>query len=194
MIEPGTGTFPLACDGGARDGHRVGHFLLRQATEVSQLHDATLTSVKRRQLAQGFVEHQDVEAGGLRRRNLIVEIDAPSCSGALGCPVFTSVVNENAPHHLRGHRVEVPAVLPGDAVATSESQKRFVNQRRGLQRVIGAFVTQITGRAFAQLVIDQRHEFIAGAQIPSGPRMQELADRADAVAHATAFGAYSMAW
>ena len=192
MIEPRAGAFPLAGDSGTRDRQRIGHFLLRQAAEVSKLHDPALTSVERRQLVQRFVEHQDVAAGRLRRRNLFVEINTNPSAGTLGGATLSRVVDKNAPHRLSGDRVEVPAVLPRGAVVASESQECLVNERSGLQRVVDALMTQIPGCAFAQLVIDQRHQFVARAQVAARPCMQKLADRANAVAHATAFEAYSI--
>ena len=74
MIKPRAGAFPFARNGSAGDRQRVCNLLLRQAAEVSELHDATLARVERPQLVQRFVEHQDVAAGGLRRGNLVVEV------------------------------------------------------------------------------------------------------------------------
>jgi hypothetical protein len=102
--------------------------------------------------------------------------------------MFPGVVDKNAPHRLRGNSVEVPAVLPRDAVVPGESQEDLVNERRRLQGVVRAFVAEVPGRAFAQLVIYERDKLVARTLIPARPCMQELADRANAVAHATAFG------
>ena len=111
VIKPGSGALPLPGDGGARDGQRVCHFLLRQATEVSKLHDATLTRVHRRQLAQGFVEHQDVEAGRLRRRNRSSRSTRIAAPGRLAAGAHARSRPECGASSARP-RIEVATVLP----------------------------------------------------------------------------------
>jgi hypothetical protein len=82
----------------------------------------------------------------------------------------------------------VPAVLPRDTIVPGESQKRLVNEGGSLQRVIRPFVAQVSGGSLAELVIHERHQLVARAQIPACPCTQKLADRANAVTHATASG------
>jgi hypothetical protein len=183
VIKPGTGALPLTCDGGAREGQCVCHFLLRQATEVAKLHDAPLTRVHRRQVAQGFIEHQDVAAGRFRRRNLVVEIHAYLRAWALRGATLSGVIDENAPHRLSSNSVEVPTVLPRHAVPTGESQKSLMDERSGLQGVIRALVSQVARGSVPKLVIHERHKFVACPEIATCPGVQQLAHGTDAIAH-----------
>jgi hypothetical protein len=50
-------------------------------------------------------------------------------------PTISSVINENAPHHLRGNGEKVSAILPMHIPLIHEPKKGLVDQRRCLQRV-----------------------------------------------------------
>ena len=115
---------------------------------------------------------------GVGRRYLVIEVGAHQGIRALGGAPRARVVHQDPPHHLRGDAVEVAAVLPGDAVLAGQAHERLVDQRRRLQRVIHALVPQVAGGAVPQLVVDQRHQLVAGAHVTAGPGLQQLADRA----------------
>ena len=97
-------------------------------------------------------------------------------AGAALDPVAAAgIVDGDAPHHLRGERIELRAILPGDALI-DEPEKRFVDERRALQRAIAASVAQVGHRHRLQLVVDERNEPIAGRAIALAPGHQELRD------------------
>ena len=83
--------------------------------------------------------------------------------------MFAGVIDEDAAHHLRRHREEVRAILPGDAVLPHEPHERLVNQRRGLQRVVGPFAAQIRAGPSLQFAVDDRHQVVARLQIAAAP-------------------------
>ena len=83
------------------------------------------------------------------------------------------VVDEDAPHHRRRHREEVGAVAPLEAIDIDQPQIRFVDERRGLQRVAGAFGPHVVVRKAVQLVVHDRDERVAGGRILPGPRLQQ---------------------
>ena len=68
------------------------------------------------------------------------------------------VVDENAPHHLRSEAVELRAALPVDLLLIDDAQERFVNERRALQSVRAALVTQMAPRQRSQFFVDQRQQ------------------------------------
>jgi hypothetical protein len=52
------------------------------------------------------------------------------------------VINQNLTHQLRGDGEKVRAVLPRDIPTINQPQVGFVNQRRGLQEMIGIELSQ----------------------------------------------------
>ena len=129
-----------------------------------------------------LVEQQHV-FGLFRGGDPIVEFGSLRGIGTLDGSALARVIDENAPHHLCGNRIEMPAVLPHNAVLAGESHERFVYECGGLQRVIRAFVAQIAGGAVSELMIDERDERIAGVEIPACPGAQQLAHVTGAIAH-----------
>jgi hypothetical protein len=76
------------------------------------------------------------------------------------------MVNENAAHHLCRHAKEMGTVLLLHLFLVHESQICFVNQRGGLQGVIGAFSTKLVVSQMLQLTINKRYEAVQGAFKP----------------------------
>jgi hypothetical protein len=68
------------------------------------------------------------------------------------------VINQNPSHHLRRHPEEVCAVLPVDLILTGQSKEGLVNKRRWLQRVIGAFGTQVMVGQAPEFFVDGLHQ------------------------------------
>jgi hypothetical protein len=69
--------------------------------------------------------------------------------------VRAGVVHQDATHHLRGKRKEVPTVVPVRPL-TYQAQIRFVNQRGRLQGVTCTFASKIRRRLSLQFLIHQR--------------------------------------
>jgi hypothetical protein len=72
----------------------------------------------------------------------------------------SGIINEDAPHGLRGGGEEVRAIIPGGLIVTPQSQPRLVHQRSGLQGLPGIFARHFLRGKFAQLLINQGQEFI----------------------------------
>ena len=53
------------------------------------------------------------------------------------------MVHENAPHHDGGHADELRAVLPVHLPLIDEPQVRLVDERGGLERVVGPLAAQV---------------------------------------------------
>jgi hypothetical protein len=93
-------------------------------------------------------------------------------TGVLGA----RVLNENLPHQVRGSTKEMRAIVPGNLRLIYQAQKRFVDQRRGLQGVTGLFTAQIAFRLLAQLVIHDRQQFIERGTVAVAPIHQHAGD------------------
>ena len=79
-------------------------------------------------------------------------------AAALGRVPLLGVLEQQAPHRDRRDREEVAAALPLDVALVDESFERLVNQRGGLEGVVGALPAQVAAREAPQLVVDERDQ------------------------------------
>jgi hypothetical protein len=84
------------------------------------------------------------------------------------------MVNQNAPHHLRGNAKEVRPVLPLDLTLINQPDERFIHQCRGLQRVSGTLFPHVPMGHAPKFVIHKRHQLVAGGLIPVAPLFEQL--------------------
>jgi hypothetical protein len=86
------------------------------------------------------------------------------------------VVDEDAPHQLRGDAEEVAAVLPVDLALVEQPQIRLVDHRGDLQAIVAPFTIQLARGQRPQLVVDERHEAVEGLLAAVLPFVQQLCD------------------
>jgi hypothetical protein len=79
------------------------------------------------------------------------------------------MIDEDAPHHLRGQAKEVGAILPRHAPLPDEAQVRLVDERCRLECVVPPLAPEIRGRALPQFAVHQRKQVIAGLKIATSP-------------------------
>ena len=68
------------------------------------------------------------------------------------------------------------ATLPIDAVLVHELEKRFVHERRRLQRVTGIFTREVAPRDAMQLAVDERGQLLEGARVSTLPSVEQVGD------------------
>ena len=95
---------------------------------------------------------------------------------ALEVPAGARVIDEDAPHQPRGHREELRAISPPHAAHAREPQKRFVDERRRLQRMVAPFATHLPPRHAAQVAVHDRHERVERERVAVPPRAQQGRD------------------
>ena len=91
----------------------------------------------------------------------------PFVSAAVTQGAFAaSPVNEDAAHGLSGGRKEMSA--PGElrVFVAYQSQPGFMDEGCGLQRVARSFISHLGGGKPAQLLVNQRQQFIGGLGVP----------------------------
>ena len=86
--------------------------------------------------------------------------------------MLARVVDQDAPHHLRGDAEELRATLPGDAILSCQPEVRFVDQRGGLQRVVRPFAAKVRRGSPSQFTVDEREQAVARLKISATPRPQ----------------------
>src|SRR5207253_6170003 len=72
--------------------------------------------------------------------------------------MFARTIDQYPAHCLRGDRKEVCSILPARIVLIDQLEVRFVNQRRGLQRVAWPLAIEKVVRQIARFYVDQRYE------------------------------------
>ena len=75
------------------------------------------------------------------------------------------VIDEDPPHHHRGHANELGAVRPVHLPLVDQPEIRLVDERGGLQGVAGALTGQKRARQSPQLVVDERQHLVAGVLV-----------------------------
>ena len=101
-------------------------------------------------------------------------------------------VGQDAAHDPGREREEVAAVGKRNFILLDHSQIRFVNQRRGLQRVVGARAAHVSRGDSMELAIDKRCQVLDGEVLVVVPRLEDLGDVAGHVVPSL-LGLYS-AW
>ena len=83
------------------------------------------------------------------------------------------MIHQDAAHHLGRQREEVRSILPIGVSLADESKIRLVDQASGLKDVPGPFVPKSGRRPAAQLLVDDRDEFVPSGEIASAPRVEQ---------------------
>jgi len=86
--------------------------------------------------------------------------------------MLARVVDQDAPHHLRGDAEELRAALPGDAILPDQPEVRFVDQCGGLQRVVRPLAAEVRHGAPSQFPVDEREQIVARLKVSVTPRPQ----------------------
>jgi hypothetical protein len=83
------------------------------------------------------------------------------------------VIDENAPHRLRGGIEEVTPIVPGRILLAKHPQEDFVDQGSRLEAVPPLLVCQPVGGQCTQLLVDQREEALESVPANSDARVTQ---------------------
>ena len=84
------------------------------------------------------------------------------------------MIDEDAPHHLRGERVELLPVIEGRLILLHQPQPGLVDERRGLQRMAAPLAPEERVGDLPQLAVDDRRQRIERGAVAVGPPRQEM--------------------
>jgi cytochrome c peroxidase len=154
-VQPGARQRPVALDGGQRNAQRLGDLVVLQPAEKAQLHHLGRARVDGLERQQRLVHRHQV---AVRRRAQLLHARqrhrhqlGVTLVGAAG----QFVVDQDAPHHGRGHGQEMAAVLPLRACLLAHAEPGLVGERRGRQRVAQVLAPQLAARGALDLVVQQ---------------------------------------
>jgi hypothetical protein len=136
------GKRPVALDGAERDFEDAGDLVKLEAAEVAELNDAGLAGIVGGKPSKGFTDGGSfVEAVG-GDGEVIIHLHAMQAACAPSGIMLPGIVDENLAHDVSGESDELSAAAPVD-VFTGEAEICFVDQRGGLQGVVGALAAHI---------------------------------------------------
>src|SRR5262249_47752192 len=95
-------------------------------------------------------------------------------AAALETAAFARQVYQRLTHQARGGGKEMSAVFQPYLAGASQPQISFVDKRRGLQRMAGAFTAHVLFRQPAQFAVYQRHQLIHRRLITIAPGQEQL--------------------
>src|SRR5262245_4037252 len=96
-----------------------------------------------------------------------VQFIAVPFAAALQGTSASRLFDEDPTHRLGSGGEEVSAAIPAlRLVRVHQTQIRFMNERRGLQRLTGLFLREPPGRELSKLLVDERQELF-GTGLPS---------------------------
>ena len=98
-------------------------------------------------------------------------------AASLVCASRSGMIYEDVPHKLSGGGEEMRAILPGDMRLLNHPRIRFVNQRRGLKRMVAPLGPHVVASQAPQLVIDLSDELLLGRAIARTQLDREGGDR-----------------
>ena len=151
--QPRPGASPIALDGGRRQLEGVGRFLDGQASEEPQHHQVAQTRVDGRELAQRGVEVEQVHVRRRRRADRVRERHLQAGATPFGGRMGAGMIHQDLPHHARGNREEVRAVLPAHAAQVHQAQVRLVDEGGRSQGVVGPLRAQSPARDPTQILV-----------------------------------------
>src|SRR5262245_47652207 len=95
-------------------------------------------------------------------------------AAALEGPLLAGRLNQNAPHGFRRGGEEVPT--PVELLIANETEVGFVDERRGIEGVVGSFRSQTRRRQPPQLIVDEWEELPGCLAIASVDGLQDTSD------------------
>jgi hypothetical protein len=176
-MEPGAGEQPQPIRGAAGDlqGFRSG--LMFESGEISQLDKGGRLRIVEFQLAKRLI-HRDrffkPVVADVKKAFVKVELDR--LAAALRPAFGAGMIDKDAAHRFARGREKmtraVPMRRPGRAAR--ESQVRFVDQCRGVEGVIEAFVRHAGGGKLPQFVVDDGQQAVGRQPVSGADHFQKL--------------------
>jgi len=141
--EPGFRDVPFTFDRGGRNAQHGGDFF----------DNASLLLVKVGKIFQSVIEGDHVGVANLGENEGNVEVNF-AVGAALGGSMSPGMVDENLAHQAGSDSEKVRSILGIEGPLVEHPQIGFVDQRRALQGVAGAFPHQVVTSDVSQLLID----------------------------------------
>ena len=158
IVKPRPREIPFTANRAIRNLEHHSDLFLSQPAEEFQFHDAAFSWIELLQSYQRFVDRQEVTGSLLSVNARFVQRRLKGAASSLGPALRACSIDQNFAHQLRRHAEEVRSVLPPDIVPTDQSNVRFMDQRRCLQRMVRAFAGHIESRQPVKFLLNLRNK------------------------------------
>src|SRR6185295_5426769 len=120
--QPAFGAAPFAhyCD--RRYSYHLGRLIYAESAEIPQLDDLSFARIDCRQVFQSIIKRDQFRAALLGADDRFIKRNLERTTTSLCIPAASRVVYQNAPHRLRGYRVEVSSILPSHVLVIDEPE------------------------------------------------------------------------
>ncbi len=166
----------MAFGRGHGDAEDFSGFLKGQADKVTQLGQLGFLWVFRSQFIEHIVNRQKLviirQGSNLHIFYVHAHLPATVARRALS----PRRIYEDMPHGLRGGRIKVRPPGKSARLVPGQPQPGLVNQCRGLEGVPGSLASHLERGQFAQVLVNQRQQFIRRRAIALCQRFQNAGD------------------
>jgi hypothetical protein len=175
-LEPRLRQSPVTNHRISMDPEHAGGFLDAQTPEIPKFHDSGLSWIPIGQAGQCVV--QSDQSGRLCRREnqpLLKRQWALKTSSLLA-RYATGVVHQDLAHDAGGSGKKMRPVLQVDAGLIHQPEVGFVDQSRGLERVIRPLPSHVPAGDPVQLVFDDREQRVQTISVTAAPSDEQASD------------------
>ncbi len=170
---------PCPLHGLGRNAQSLRGFHEGEARKDPALDHATSAFVNQREMFEGLVNRQnliDLPVGEERHLVANLESDRAVVTATLQTRAGPRVVDQNAPHRLRGDREEGIAIGSHELTLLHEPKVDLVDERSRGECMAGRFAVELSSRNLPQLVIDERYDSLRRFTIACAPSCEPLRD------------------
>lgn len=160
VVQPCSGIGPPTFRRGLRNAEDFRGLLNFQTDEIAKLDQFSLARFQRGEAIQSFVECEQlvVRRGAGDFEFIHVQVGRARTAALTSFAAGTG--DEDAAHGLGRGAKKMRAVLPRLIRGVHELEPRFMNERRGLQRVTGGFGRHLVCGHAAQFIVNERQQFL----------------------------------
>ena len=171
---------PVIVRGSRGNAESLGRLLEGQADEIAELDEVGLELAPCSELVEGIIDGEQLIVLNRASKFCLLKLNALLPAAVPQSALGSGAVHENAAHRFGGGGEEMSAVCEFLIFLAHQTQPGLVNQRGGLECLTGLFVGHLVRGKFAQLLIDQRQQFVGGSAIALLDGCQDVSD----IAHA----------
>jgi hypothetical protein len=153
---------PVVVGGAGGDAQGFGSFVEGHADKVTEFYKFSFRLVLERESVQRLIHGEQFIVIAWSRNLDAIEFHALLVAAMSRGASVAGLVNEDSPHGFCCRSEEVRAAIELRIRVADQPEPGFVDERGGLQRLVGGFTGHFRRRQFAQFAIDQRQQFIGG--------------------------------
>lgn len=171
LAKPRSRGFPVALNRLRRNAFRIGRLLRGQAAEEALLEDPCGARIRAFEACKGIIESEGFTDRTVGQEGLdIFDRDMIGASSPFLPLTGPRIVDEHAPHRVRGRREEFRAIGGSKAMLGEQTKVRLVHQPRGSERMPGSLAKEPLPGHAPQVVVEQGNQAVerVGLATPQG--------------------------